>query len=102
MTDPDVELCHFPGACSRVSLCALEWAGLPYRVRLVDVSRGEQSGDAYKAVSALGKVPALLIDGAPLLENAAILTLVHALRPGAGILPADGDPLARAEGAGGL
>ncbi len=102
MADLDLELCHFPGACSRVSVCALEWAALPYRVRLVDIGRDEQNAASYKAVSALGKVPALLVDGTPLLENAAILTFIHALRPAAGLLPNDGDTLARAEGAGGL
>ena len=102
MTDPELQLFHSPGACSRVSVCALEWAGLPYRLSLVDVARNEQAGEAYKAVSAMGKIPALLIDGEPLLENAAIITLVHALRPDAGILPPDDDPRARAEGAGGL
>lgn len=102
MTTPDLVLHHFPGACSRVSVCALEMAGLPYRLELVDIIKGAQSEPAYLAVSALGKVPALIVDGEPLLENAAIITLIHALRPEAGILPPDADPLRRAEGAGGL
>ena len=102
MADPDLELFHFPGACSRVSVCALEWAELPYRLTLVNLAASEQTGSAYKAVSAMGKVPALMLDGAPLLENAAILTFIHALRPDAGLLPNDGDARARAEGAGGL
>ena len=102
MMSPDFVLYHFPGACSRVSVCALEWAELAYRVELVNVAAGEQTTDTYRSVSSLGKVPALVVDGTPLLENAAILTLTHALRPDAGILPRDEDALARAEGAGGL
>ena len=102
MSNPDLVLHHFPGACSRVSVCAFEWAGVPYTLKLVNVAKGEQTGEAYRKLSGLGKVPALLVDGALLLENAAILTLVHALRPEAGLLPRDDDPLARARGVGGL
>ena len=102
MTTPDLTLFHFPGACSRVSVCALAMAALPYELKLVNIAAGEQSSPAYQQVSALGKVPALLVDGEPLLENAAILTLVQALRPDAGLFPADPDPRGRAEAVGGL
>ena len=102
MTTPELTLFHFPGACSRVSLCALEMAQLPYELKLVNVARGEQGEPAYKEISALGKVPALLVDGEPLLENSAIITLIHALRPDAGVFPRDDAPLMRAEGVGGL
>ncbi len=101
MTDPELILYHFPGACSRVSVCALEWAGLPYELRLVNASTGEQTQAAYKAVSAMGKIPVMLVDGEPLLENSAIITLVHALRPKAGVL-SDASPRMRAEGVGGM
>lgn len=100
MRTPQLLLHHFPGACSRVSVCAFEWTGLPYHVKLVNIAAGEQQSVDYLATSALGKVPALLVDGTPLLENAAILTLAHALRPEAGILPPGGEALARAEGVG--
>lgn len=102
MTTPDLVLYHFPGACSRVSVCALEMAGLSYTLRLVNIAGGEQAGPAYRAISALGKVPALLVDGEPLLENSAILTLVDTLAPDAGIFPPGGDPRRRAEGVGGM
>lgn len=102
MTPPALTLYHFPTACSRVSVCALEMAGLPYHLKLVNIAQGEQTGESYKAVSAMGKVPALLIDGEPLLENAAIITYIHAIAPEAGILPGDADPRLRAEGVGGL
>ena len=102
MTTPTLTLFHFPGACSSVSLCALEQSGLPYELKLVNIAAGEQAGPAYHAVSALGKVPALLIDGEPLLENAAIIAFVHALRPDAGVLPQDDHPRWRAEAIGGM
>lgn len=102
MTMPQLTLFHFPAACSSVSVCALEMAALPYTLELVNIAAGEQATPAYKAVSALGKVPALLVDGEPLLENAAILTLIHALRPDAGVFPRDADAWGRAEAVGGL
>ena len=102
MKSPDLVLHHFPGACSRVSVCALEIAGLEYRLQLVNIAKGEQGETAYQAISPLGKVPLLMVDGAPLLENAAILTLIHALRPDSGVFPRDPAPLVLAETVGGL
>ncbi len=54
------------------------------------------------AHSPLGKVPLLLIDGTPLLENAAILTFIGELRPEAGLFPRDRSPRMRAEAVSGL
>lgn len=102
MTQPDLILHHFPGACSQVSICALEMAGLEYEVRLVNLAKGEQTGEAYLGVSPLGKVPLLLIDGEALSENAAILTYIAALRPEAGLFPVDPSPRLRAEAIGGM
>ena len=102
MTDPDLVLHHFPGACSRVTVCALEWAELPYRLRLVNVATGEQTQPAYRAISALGKIPMLQVDGEPLLENMAIITLIHTLRPEMGLFPRDPSPRMHAEGIGGM
>ncbi|MGE4430996.1 MAG: glutathione S-transferase family protein [Sphingobium sp.] len=102
LDQPRLTLHHFPGACSGVSLCALEGARLDYEVKLVNLAAGEQTDPAYLRLSSLGKVPLLLIDGAPLSENAAILTYIAALRPEAGLFPADPSPRARAEAVGGL
>lgn len=102
MNDPDLLLYHFPGACSQVSVFALEQAGLPYRIELVDLSRDAQSHPDYLAISPMGKVPTLLIDGAPLTENAAIQVYVAALRPDAGLFPRDPAPRMRAEIVSGL
>lgn len=92
-TPPHLVLHHFPGACSQVCVFALEHAGLPYELRLVDLKANEQSEPAYAAVSPLGKVPALVIDGVVLTENAAIQSYIAALRPKAGLFPQDGSPL---------
>ena len=102
MPDPALVLYHFPGACSQVSVCGLEMAGLPYTLELVNLAAGAQAQPGYLAVSKLGKVPLLLVDGEPLAENAAILTFIAALRPDAGLFPADPSPRMRAEAVGGL
>lgn len=98
----DLVLHHFPGACSNVCLNALEEAGLDYDLRLVDLSRGEQNGDAYLTAVPLGKVPALQGPDGLVTENAAILTYIHGLAPQAGLFPADGSPIAAARRQAGL
>lgn len=92
MRDPELKLYHFPGACSRVSLCALEMAQLNYSLETVNVLMREQQGAAYQALSPFGKIPVMLVDGEPLIENAGIISLIAALRPNAGIFPASPSP----------
>jgi glutathione S-transferase len=99
---PELTLFHFPGACSQVSVCALEEAGLDYRLELVNLAAGQQGSAEFLAVNPMGKVPYLLIDGVGLAENSAILTYVAALRPGAGLFPTWDDPRMRAESVGGM
>ena len=99
---PNLTLFHFPGACSQVSVCAIEEAGLEYRLELVNLAAGQQGGADYLAVNPMGKVPYLLIDGVGLAENSAILTYVAALRPAAGLFPSWDDPRIRAESVGGM
>jgi glutathione S-transferase len=86
----DLTLYHLPGACSRVTLTALEQVGATYADRAVDLKRGEQRSPAYLAVNPRGKIPALLVDGNLLVENAAILWWLHQKHPQAGLLP-EGD-----------
>lgn len=102
MAQAKLVLYHFPGACSQVAVCALEKAGLEYRLELVNLAKGDQGKPDYLAVNPLGKVPLLMIDGEPLSENAAILTYIAALRPDAGLFPSDDDARMRAEAVGGM
>ncbi|WP_174290881.1 glutathione S-transferase family protein [Sphingomonas bacterium] len=102
MTQPSLTLHHFPGACSRVTVCALEMASLDYDLALVDITKGAQNADAYLAISPLGKVPLLVADGAPLAENIAILSYIAALRPDSGIFPRDPSPRLLADTMSGL
>lgn len=85
-------LFHFPGACSQVTLCALEASGLAYDLELVNLAKNEQSDPAYLAKSPLGKVPALRADGEVLTENAALLVYIDGIAPNAGLFPKARDP----------
>jgi glutathione S-transferase len=87
MADPDFVLYHSPGACSQVTVCALEMAGLPYRLELINVMAGEQHSAEYLAISPHGKVPYAVIDGKGLNENIAIISFIAELRPESGIFP---------------
>lgn len=102
MTDPDLVLYHCPGACSQVTVCALEMTKLPYRIELVNVFSGEHLKGDFAALTKLSKVPYLIIDGVGLRENVAILTYLADLRPDGGIFPAPTTIRARAEALSGL
>ena len=93
---PELVLYHLPGACSRVTMTALEHVGADYADHPVDLRRGEQHSPEYRSVNPRGKIPALLVDGRLLAENAAILWWLHAEHPQAGLLPA-ADPWGQAQ-----
>jgi glutathione S-transferase len=84
-------LFHFPGACSRVTMNALEEIGLPYEDRAVNIMAGSQKSPEYLAINTKGKVPALQIDGRVHTENAAILYFLNDRYPHAQLLPKAGD-----------
>jgi glutathione S-transferase len=99
---PSISLYHAPGACSQVCLCALEESGLDYELKIIDFARGDAATPEYLAISPLGKVPLLVIDGVSLTENAAILTYIAQLRPDAGLLPLPSSPRMTADSISGL
>jgi glutathione S-transferase len=67
-------LYYGPGACSMAAHIVLEESGEAYQPRRVDLSKGEQRGEAYLKLNPLGRVPLLQLDnGEPLAENTAIL-----------------------------
>lgn len=83
----DIVLYQFPGACSRVTLNALEEIGCPYRLQTVNIRNGAQLTPEYLALNPKGKVPAVAFDGRVLTENPAILYALHLRHPAAGLLP---------------
>ncbi|MGZ8311142.1 MAG: glutathione S-transferase family protein [Allosphingosinicella sp.] len=93
----DLKLYFAPGACSRVSLIALEEIGTSYEAQLVAFMKGEHRSPEYLALNPAGKVPLLVADGRPLAQNAAILTFLARRFPEAELLPFSGDPYADAQ-----
>lgn len=85
-TSYDLTIFHFPTACSTVTLVALEEIGVVYKDVLVNLYENEQYG-SYRDLNPRGKVPALLVDGSLLAENAAILIWLHRTNPSAALLP---------------
>lgn len=82
-----LKLFHFPGGCSRVTMTALETAGCDYDDEMVNLMKGEHMQPAYRNQNPRGKIPALLVDGQLLTENAAILTWIDATYPQAKLFP---------------
>jgi glutathione S-transferase len=92
-----LKLFHFPGGCSRVTMTALEAAGCAFEDEMVNLMAGEHLRPAYRSQNPRGKIPALLVDGELLTENAAILTWIDASFPEAKLFPPTHGPLAKAQ-----
>lgn len=87
----DTVLFMYPAACSRVTMCALEEAGITYDAQLVNIGKMKNKEPAYLALNPKGKVPALRIGGRVMTENTAILWFLHEENPQAGLLPHSDD-----------
>lgn len=92
-----MKLYFFPRACSRVTMNALEEAGLTYDLEVVNILAGEQKSPEYLEIHPSGKVPALQVGDQILTENASIVSYLHESNPDAGLLPAVSSPLAQAQ-----
>lgn len=70
MPTPRLQLYHawVSSASRKVRFCLRE-KGLPYTVIGMDISKFEHHADWYKKLNPSGVVPALLIDGVPLVES---------------------------------
>ncbi len=66
--------------------------GVPFETRLTDTGKGDHKTPAYLAINPSGVVPAMLIDGQPRTEAAALLQMLGERHPQAGMVPAPGDP----------
>jgi GSH-dependent disulfide-bond oxidoreductase len=93
---PDLELHGAKtGNCLRAAI-GLSEAGLPYKIRHVDLGRGEQRDEAHLALNSAGKVPVLVARGSVnaqafvLTQSSAILFYADAEAPGR-ILPIHAD-----------
>jgi GST-like protein len=83
------------GNCLRAAI-ALSEAGLPYKIRHVDLGRGKQRDEAHLALNPAGKVPVLVARGSSnvptfvVTQSSAILFYADAEAPGR-ILPLHAD-----------
>ncbi len=84
---PELKLFVAPNTCARVPTIALEEAGVPFSTELVRVAANQQNSTEFLKLNPKGKVPTLLIDGAPLTENVAILSWIDKAFPDAALLP---------------
>ena len=89
-----LKLYFAPGACSFVPHVLLELSGEPFEPVLVKLHKGEQNGEAYRAINPRGQVP-VLVDGEHVITQiVAIVGYLNDKFPKGGFLPAE--PLARA------
>lgn len=84
---------HSPNTRSTGTRVLLAELGAPHEMRVLNMKAGEQRQPPYLAVNPLGKVPAIVHDGALVTEQGAIYLYLADLFPEAGLAPAIGDPL---------
>lgn len=65
----------------------LEEVGVDYDLQAVDVAAGANRTEAYFAIHPHGKVPAITVDGRPMIESGAICAWLADAFPSAGLAP---------------
>ena len=84
-----LEFYFAPGTSSMAPHIALHEVGVPFQAHPLSFATNEQREEPYRAINREGKVPALVIDGRPLTEVAAILFYLARRFPEAALLPKD-------------
>lgn len=90
-----MRLYYSPNSCALAVHIALEEAGVPYDLTLVDFSAQEQRSAWFLALNPLGRVPVLETDHGLLLEVPAILAYIASIRPEKNLSPTDSFEAAR-------
>jgi len=85
-------LYYAPGAASLAVHWLLIELGVPFEARRLDLEAQEHKRAEYLALNPNGLVPTLLVDGRPVYESAALLTLLAERHPEAKLSPAAGSP----------
>ena len=88
-----VTLFHAPQSRSAGALVLLEELGADYELHVLNLKQGEQRKAEYLRVNPMGKVPAILHEGALVTEQGAVYAYLADLYADAGITPAIGDAL---------
>ncbi|MBK6974013.1 MAG: glutathione S-transferase family protein [Sterolibacteriaceae bacterium] len=92
-TESRLTFYHSPNTRSTAALILLEELGAPFELKVLDMKAGEQRQPAYLAINPMGKVPALVHDGALITEQPAVFIYLADQFPDAGLAPPIGDPL---------
>jgi glutathione S-transferase len=90
---PRVTLFHAPNSRSTGALTLMEEIDVPYDLHVLDLKKNQQRDAKYLAVNPMGKVPAVLHDGALITEQPAVYLYLADLYPQAHLAPRIGDPL---------
>ncbi|WP_424192560.1 glutathione S-transferase family protein [Ampullimonas aquatilis] len=84
---------HAPNSRSTGVLLLLEELGASYALHLLNLNTQSNRQPDYLAINPLGKVPAIVHNGALVTEQPAVYLYLADLYPAAGLTPAIGDPL---------
>jgi glutathione S-transferase len=83
-------LYYSPGTASMAVHWMLLELEVPFDAVPVDFKTGAQREPAYLRLNPMGRVPVLVIDGAPVCESAALLMLLAERHPARALMPAPG------------
>ncbi|MET0288478.1 MAG: glutathione S-transferase family protein [Pseudoxanthomonas sp.] len=93
MSNRHITLFHAIPSRSSGVLTLLEELGADYELKLLDLRAGDNLKPEYLAINPMGKVPAILHDGALVTEQVAIFIYLGDLYAETGLAPQMGDPL---------
>ena len=88
-----VTLYHCPQTRSSGAAVLVEELGADVEVKVLNMKAGENREAAYLAINPMGKVPAVVEDGALVTEQVAVYLYLADRFPEKGLAPAIGDPL---------
>jgi len=86
------QLYYSPSTASLAAHWMLIEIGAPFELVLTDIETGANKTPDYLKLNPSGVVPTLIVDGAPVLESAAILMLLAERHADKGLAPAAGTP----------
>ncbi len=90
---PRVTLFHAPNTRSTGALTLMEELDVPYDLHVLDFKKNQQREPQYLAVNPMGKVPAVLHNGALITEQPAVYLYLADLYPDSNLAPRIGDVL---------
>lgn len=93
MTTPRVTFFYAPQSRAAGTLALLEELDVAFDLHLLNFRTGTQRAPDYLAINPMGKVPAVVHDGALVAEQPAVFLYLADLYPDKGLAPSLGDPL---------